>query len=375
MGVYTDKENGRLFIKFKYQGNVYKRRLPAKTKLKDARDMETTWRHELFNEAHGQEKKRNILYEDFLKDYFLPFAEANHSADSFERDVLICKESLKFFKGKQMRRIKPADIELYKNYRAKLPTQRGQVRKPATLLRDLSVLSKVFSLAVKNDFIDYNPYSRVDKPKFDNVQNKILKREDEERFFAEFQPDETYGRKKLVKKGEFWARDVCRFVLNTGLRQNDVLGLKKFNIDRENNLIRLTQGKTRRVVEIPMNGAARAIIDARWNNKSELLFPSPKTGRQGTSVKKACLGASDRAKLGYRVTIKDLRRTFGTRLGELNYSSNVKAKLLGHSDNRSVHRYERESGILREAVEALELQTCAASVPNKKKRKFKTSRK
>ena len=51
--------------------------------------------------------------------------------------------------------------------------------------------------------------------------------------FAEFQSD--------------WAKDVCILVLNTGLRQNDALGLSKFNIDWSSNVIRLTQGKTKKL--------------------------------------------------------------------------------------------------------------------------------
>lgn len=86
---------------------------------------------------------------------------------------------------------------------------------------------------------------------------------------------------------------------------------------------------------------------------SDLLFPSPKNGQQGTSVKKAMFGASARAKIE-PLTIRDLRRTFGTRLCELNVNSTVTARLLGHSDSRSVHRYERGKEIMREAVGLLE---------------------
>lgn len=54
------------------------------------------------------------------------------------------------------------------------------------------------------------------------------------------------------------------------------------------------------------------------------------------------------------ITIRDLRRTFGIRLCELNVNTTVTARLLGHSDLRSVHRYERGKEIMRKAVELLE---------------------
>src|SRR3989337_2904011 len=70
---------------------------------------------------------------------------------------------------------KPADIEKFKQHRANTKTQHDTVRKPATVLRELSIISKIFSMAVKNDFLEFNPCSRVEKPKFDNIQNRILR--------------------------------------------------------------------------------------------------------------------------------------------------------------------------------------------------------
>lgn len=339
MPIYTDKKTKRLYIQFDFLGQTHKKRLPEKITKSEALKLETKLKNKLFFESNAIESKRQIKFEGFLVEYFLPFAEASHSKASFDREVIICKLSLPFFRGKELRQIKPADVEKFKHFRSNTKTQHDRMRKPATVLRELSIISKIFSLAVKNEFLELNPCSRVEKPKFDNIQNRILKTEDEEKFFAEFQSD--------------WAKDICILVLNTGLRQNDALGLSKFNVDRAIGVIRLIQGKTKRVVEIPMNNAVKALIQARWHNGSELLFPSPKNGLQGISVKKALIGACARAKIE-PVTIRDLRRTFGTRLGEANVNTTVIARLLGHSDLRSVHRYERGKEIMREAVGLLE---------------------
>jgi site-specific recombinase XerD len=153
---------------------------------------------------------------------------ASHSEVPFDNEVRICKASLPYFGGKNIRQIKAPDVEKFKSYRANLDTQHDTPRKPATVLRELSIISKVFPLAITNDFLEYNPCSRCKKPEFDNIQNKVLSEKDEEKFFAEFESD--------------WARDVCRLVLYTGLRQNDALGLAKFNAEKtfcENLLIAL----------------------------------------------------------------------------------------------------------------------------------------
>lgn len=126
-------------------------------------------------------------------------------------------KTVPFFRGRLLSQIKPADIERFKLSRFEALTIHDKKRKPATVARELSIISKIFSIAVKNDFLESNPCQRVEKPKFDNLQDRVLLKQDEEKFFKSFNSD--------------WARDVCRLVLFTGLRQNDALGLRKFNID------------------------------------------------------------------------------------------------------------------------------------------------
>ncbi|HEY8558901.1 MAG TPA: hypothetical protein VIL74_00755 [Pyrinomonadaceae bacterium] len=70
--------------------------------------------------------------------------------------------------------------------------------------------------------------------------------------------------------------------------------------------------------------------------------------------------------------VRDLRRTFGTRLDELNFNDSKIAKLLGHGDHRSVHRYKRGKSILREAVTVLEKQNRAKILPLAEKEKAPT---
>lgn len=319
MSILTDKKTKRLYIQFDYQGNTYKKRLPEETSKSDAEKEEIKWKHRLYFQSSETVETRNILFEDFLVEYYMPYAENNHCKSSYDRDVFLCKELLKLFRGRTLRSIKPAEIERFKDLRTATETIHGKPRKPATVMRELAVVSKIFAIAVRNDFLDYNPMSRVEKPQFNNVQNKILRAEDEEKFFTSLKSD--------------WARDVCIAVLHTGLRQNDVLGLKKENVDLDGKVLRLVQGKTNREVIIPLNQTMEKLIASRWDNENELIFPSPKTGKQGTSVKKAMIAASRRAEIGH-LTVRDFRRTFGTRLDELNFSSSVKAKLLGHGDLR-----------------------------------------
>jgi integrase len=349
MGIYTDKRNGRLFVQFDYQGNTYKFRLPAGTTVKQAEKFETKKKSELFFEAHGVSERKETLYEDFLVEVYLPFIEKNRCADTFDQCVRICKDSLKFFKGRSIRSLKPADIEKFKTHRMHLPKYdhkaedyTGGPRAASTIAKEISHISKMFNMAIKNDLCEYNPCSRVEMPRFDNVQDDVVDPIDEEQFYAAFRSD--------------WAAAVARVIENTGLRQNDILGLTKFQVNWQTLEIVLVQGKTVDKVRIPMNETVQAIIRKWWDDhaESELVFPSPKTGKRGTSIKKAVAGAARRAGLSVKVGSRVLRRTFGTRLHELGYDDMTVAGLLGHRDLRSVHRYKRGTQIKRTAVQDLE---------------------
>jgi integrase len=341
MPVYADTKTGRFFVKFTYKGQTVKRRLPEGTTKSEADKYEIKLKSELFFEAVGVAPRSDARFEVFAYQVFLPHVDHNAKA-SFDKAVYVIKASLHFFKGKTLRSIKPADIELFKASRENLLTMHGKRRAPATVARELAVVSKLFSLAVRNDLIDYNPCARVEKPSFDNVMDKVLRYEDEEKFFAAFKSD--------------WCRDICKLILNTGLRQKDVLNLTKFNVDLENRELNLVQGKTKRRILVMLNQTALEIIERRMHFFGTLLFPSPKTGKIGTQTKTAIINACARAKME-RLTIRDLRRTCGTRLEESGHSANTIAKFLGHSDMRSVHRYQRGRENLRKAVESLENRT------------------
>jgi integrase len=250
-----------------------------------------------------------------------------------------------------MRAIKPADIERFKVSRMALKTMHGKERQPATVARELSIISAIFREAVKNDVCEINPCSRVQKPSFDNVQNRVLRPEDEAKFFGSF--DKEQGRT---------AHDVCRVVLHTGLRQNDILGLSKFQVDLEARLIRLVQGKTKRLVEIRMSETVFQILNRRMSEtKGELLFPSEKNNERLRSIRTAIAGACTRAGIE-RLTIRDLRRTCSTRLDNLGFSTATIAKHLGHADLRSVLRYQRGRAVLDDAVNALEKFSQSATI-------------
>jgi integrase len=348
MPVYLDSKTKRLFIKFTYKGDTVKRRLPEGMSRTDAAKLETKLKHEAFFDSHGLTDKAEVpVWERFVEDVYLEHVAANNSEGSLDKAIVICKAATKHFRGMAINQIKPADVERFKVERQNTQTRHGHRRKPATIHREMSIISRVFSLAVRNDHCFYNPCSRIDLPRFDNVQDAVLEMHQADLFFASF-------RNSLQ-------RDIATVVIFTGLRQKDILGLEKKHVRMDANEIVTIQGKTQRRVRVPMNGVVRAIMEKRYELDGDLLFPSYRTGEQLKSIKNGIAFACQRAGLP-KLGIRDLRRTFGTWLHELGYDDSTVASLLGHTDLRSVPRYKRGTEIKRTAVNDLE-QIRARNVP------------
>lgn len=341
MPVYVNKTTGRLYVQFDYNRQTFKRTLPKGTTRSDAKKYEAKWRSDVFLRANDLAPPEDVLFERFVQEVYLPYAQTNTPA-SFEKADHICIASLPFFRGRSLRHIRKSDIEAFKSWRMALPTQHKRMRKPATIARELAIISKIFSLALDDHLIEYNPCSRVERPKFQNVQNTVLHRDDDAAFLKGFHPYQSA-----------LAKDVALFVLNTGLRQNDALGLSKFQVDLRAEILRLEQRKTKTIVEIPLNPTAIQILKRRALNRSELFFATKK-GKQIKSIRKALAGACSRAKIP-ELGIRDLRRTFASRLAEDGVDAVTISLLLGHVDTRMVHRYARSNQAMRNAVNNIKI--------------------
>jgi len=336
--IYTDNKTKRLYIEFQYKGHRYKERLPEGTTKKDAERIEVKVKSDLMFQSHGIETQASVVTFRHFVEYTFGHVADNFPKQRREHTARIVKAAYVFFRDKPMRSIKAADIERFKLSRINLETMHKTPRKPATVEREMSILSSIFSMAVKNDVIDYNPCGRVKKLQFDNVQNRLLRREDEQKFFDHL-PSE-------------WSRDVCSMALYSGLRQNDIMNLTPFHVRLDENCIRLTQGKTKRQVVVMLNSITREILERRMAKGVNLLFASPKTGRADGSVRSVMQRACIKAKIPV-ITIRDLRRTNATRKIEAGADLVTVAQSLGHTGVRMMPRYVRSLDAMQKAADSM----------------------
>jgi integrase len=131
----------------------------------------------------------------------------SHKAESttYRDERYISLHLTPFFGGLTLEKITPKLINQYK-------TQRLRVNKLGTVAIDLRILSKIFSLAVKEwEWCKDNPVSKVTIGKLHNEIDRWLTHDEEE---------------KLLNHLPVWLKEIVLFALNTGMRQDEILSLE-----------------------------------------------------------------------------------------------------------------------------------------------------
>jgi integrase len=323
----------------------YRKIVPlARTKW-DALQAEIKAKQEIFDKRFGEKEKGKDQLSDFLDQIYLPWSKANKK--SWRDDAYMLPMLKQYFEGKALREISAQLVEQFKNDRLNTSTKKGTARRPATVNRELTLLSSAFSLAVKYDKAESNPCSKVDQFTLDNLRYRYLLPEEEPRLMAKLNGPRAHLRPAVI------------VALGTGMRMGEQLRMKRHQADFLRKIVTARDTKNGRPRDIPMNDDVREALAELCRDKrpDDYIFVSPKT--------KSCLRETKR---GFRTACrlagiegliwKDLRATFGTRLAEAGCDAFTIAQLLGHSDIRVTMRYVRTvEESKRAAVDAVQLNS------------------
>ncbi len=257
---------------------------------------------------------------------------------SFTRDAQLYKNLAPVFGDKLLSEITVAMIEQWRNKRL------AQV-KPSTCNREVTFLKGLYTKAVDWGKATENPVKKV----------KMLREHNEKLVYLS---DEDCD--KLLAACTGHSRPLARLALNTGMRRGEVLALRWSDIDRQANVIRVTDSKNGTARNIPLNeGAQLALREAlgfkHVQSGSPYVFCNGE-GRPYVRIYTSWNNAIRRAGLqdkGY--TFHSLRHTFASRLANRGISLHMIGKLLGHKSERMTRRYAHLSpDVLHEAVSLLD---------------------
>jgi len=208
----------------------------------------------------------------------------------------------------------------------------------------------------------------------DDFSKKIvmIKRVVREKLISYYTEDEIIQIEKNINRDtKNGKRDYALIILATrlGLRASDIAALKFDNIDWENNLITLTQYKTKRLLSLPLlsvvgEAIADYILHARAKTQGiDFIFISnvmpfrPCSPKTISSVARRYITTSSVSTQSRHVGVHALRHSLATALMNNGTNMSTITEVLGHKDGST-------STMLYLGVNIRDLKTCSLEVPS-----------
>ncbi|MBU6392314.1 MAG: site-specific integrase [Planctomycetota bacterium] len=286
-----------------------------------------------FDKPVGQSKTFNDMMEKFMREH-APKVSIN-TQKSYSVSL---KHLLLFFGNSRLTGITPKMISDCKVLRY------SEGAKPASINRELAMLSKAFNLAVKEwEWIKENPVLKVPKEKENNERDQWLTGDEE---------------KKLLENSPQWLRDLIVFALHTGLRQDELLSLQWSRVDLFRKTIIIQESKSGKPRTIPLNQIALNILIEKAkirNIKSDLVFLSNAMTKINCQNLIRALNIALKKAGIQNFHWHSLRHTFATRLAQRGVDLYKISKLLGHYSIEMTQRYAHHCPeSLRDGIQVLE---------------------
>ena len=339
MPVYQTDSN-KWYINLMIRGQRYHRAVPEATSKKDAEKAEIIIKAQLLQGKYS-------LVEGIGE---MPFPKLN---ETYKEYIMSAKKGWKeeqskirklsaFFGKYKLKEITPDLISRYRSERQRMPKKNGKPLSGATINREVSILSKMLSIALENGWILSNPCRAVKKLKEETKLERYLQSDEEERLLNNCVGSQTYMKPILI----------C--ALHTGMRRGEILNLKWVHVNLQEGFITVTMTKSGKNRNIPISPALTEHLKELCNNKqSEYVFTNPITQQPYKDIKKSFLTLCSKSGID-KLRFHDLRHTAATRMVAMGVELIIVQDILGHSQITTTMRYahpvpERK----RMAIEAL----------------------
>lgn len=317
MSVYK-KPNGKWYCRFQIDGERHHYLCNGAICQKDAEKIESAFKYKLMQQINGvipKEKEKiklSVIYDDFLK-----YSQTNKI--SWKHDDGRLKIIKEFWKNKKYAEdVKPDDIEELKIHLL----NRGLSK--ATVNKYLTIVSKMFSLAIDNDLIDKSPFKKA-KFKIKHYQLRTLDKGDEQERLYKASSECFYG--------------IIFVALNSGLRKSNIQYLQGKNIRLDYKIFEFTENKGNKHIKIPMTDAIYEYFSKLEFTDEDYIFKQP-NGRlwSNTAFHREWHNILERANIK-NLRFHDLRHTVGTRMAENNIPVPVIQRIFAHSNIQTTMQY------------------------------------
>ena len=341
MGVYqkykdTDGESiGPWFVKYPYKKDKATKKIKYKTeKIGSSKKLA----QRIYNKKYEEYKKREHLdWEEEkpwtfneLADWYLNLPDVQRRV-YYRNIVTYCEKWKKYFQDTLLDDIKPSMIEKYREKRSKQTVYNNervckQKVSPATINKEVSILKRMFNLAIREDLAAKNPCWKVGRLPENNERKRILSKEELD---------------KLVDELPQHASDIVLTAYFTGMRAGEIFDLTWDKVSLEESYIELEpeDTKTKNPRRIYFNEVVFEIFTrldkVRYlNHKNVFTYKGKPIKSIKTCLKNACqeVGIED-------FRFHDLRHTFNTMMRKAGVPKSVIMHLTGHKTSAMFYRY------------------------------------
>lgn len=233
---------------------------------------------------------------------------------SWRHDEYSLRSMTAFFGSRPLSAVTSWSVEQYK-------AKRRQAVGPRSVNADLSLLRRMFNLAVTWGLAEKNPLVGVKMFRENERPLRVLSYPEQE---------------KLMSVCRQHLGDLVLFALHTGMRRGEILGLKWDAVDLERGVITVEAGKTGRIRYVPANAIVMEVLRRRKELEREYVFTwgGTKQSRFDKTWRAAVSAAGIAA-----IRFHDLRHTFATRLVLAGVDLVTVGELLGHRSIQMTLRY------------------------------------
>jgi integrase len=259
---------------------------------------------------------RNVLLSELLRRYGDEVSPTKRSKEREQQTIhFILRHKIA---GYSMDKLTPEVVARYRDERLRTVA-------PATIIRELSILSSIISHARKEWSLPApNPCALVRKPMSPQGRNRLLKADEEVRLIAELRP---------IRRRSPWMLPLVLLALETAMRRGELLSLRWENVDlvAQTALLPLTKNGTARIV--PLSKKAVAVLRTLKQEHLGPVFPL-----SYMVVNNCFVAACKRAGI-IDLHFHDLRHTATTRLAEKLPNVIELAAVTGHQTIQMLKRY------------------------------------
>ena len=270
------------------------------------------------------------------------YIEEYEHKSSLDRDIVTLKAVMPYIGNIELRKIHSGVLDEF------VKDRRNSGISAGTLNRDLTIVKRILKLCSEL-WRDVNGRPWLDTaPMLIKVQGEKRKP----------RPISWVEQERLLKSMPRYLAEMCEFALNTGLRDQEICGLRWSDECKVNGInasvfvITEERSKNDRERIVPLNSVANCIINSRRGNNSEFVFDYEREKLSRINNKAWRKAVKESGLTGVRV--HDLRHTFGKRLRAAGVDHQNCQDLLGHyNGNITTHYCAAEISKLIECLQLL----------------------